>query len=125
MHFSAISMKITGKAFCSWSTGGAEDSDDYAGQEYYLNEKFSFLADHGPSTVMPVGVYSYPFQFALPKGIPTSVRGSNGYIRYCAKAKIEMSGISRDLKTQEEFTIVKQLSLDDMPDLKVCMSKLA
>lgn len=40
----AITLKITGKAYCSWQEGD-NDSAMNTGQEYYLNEKFSFQAD--------------------------------------------------------------------------------
>lgn len=62
--------------------------------------------------------YSHPFQFQLPEGLPTSVEGEYGYIRYTIRVNFD-EPMWPDNENEAPFTVIKPLNLNDDPTLRV------
>lgn len=64
------------------------------------------------------GVYNYTFQCNLPIGLPTSVEGIHGHIRYSATVTL-IRPMWTDQEFEEGFTVIKPVDLNDQPQLFV------
>lgn len=62
--------------------------------------------------------YSHPFEFPLPEGLPTSVEGEYGYIRYTIRVNFD-EPMWPDHENEAPFTVIKPLNLNDDPTLRV------
>lgn len=64
------------------------------------------------------GEYQYNFHCNLPAGLPTSLEGDKGYIRYEARVVLDIPNWP-DKEFFEMFTVVKALNLNNDPTLRV------
>lgn len=64
------------------------------------------------------GTYNYTFQCNLPIGLPTSVEGVHGYIRYSVTLNLDRP-LWPDQEFEEGFTVIKPVNLNDQPTLRV------
>lgn len=64
------------------------------------------------------GTYNYAFQCLLPRHLPTSVEGREGYIRYtiCVGLDIPMGF---DKTFEVPFTVIRAINLNAIPTLRV------
>lgn len=67
--------------------------------------------------MMP-GTYSYRFQCVIPPGVPTSVEGSIGHIRYSACLTIDIP-MFQSKEFQQTFYVLKTIDLNDYSMLRV------
>lgn len=68
--------------------------------------------------ILVPGVYNYTFQCNLPIGLPTSVEGIHGHIRYSATVSL-IRPMWTDQEFEEGFTVIKPVDLNDQPQLFV------
>lgn len=64
------------------------------------------------------GTYNYAFQCNLPIGLPTSVEGDHGYIRYSVILTLDRP-LWSDQDFKEQFTVINPLNLNVQPTLRV------
>lgn len=70
---------------------------------------------------LPPGTYNYSFQCMLPAGLPTSVVGEFGYIRYTTSVVID-TPLLADQTFEQPFTVIKAVNLNADPSLRVLFS---
>lgn len=70
------------------------------------------------------GTYNYTFQCLLPAGLPTSVEGDHGFIRYSATVNLDRP-MWPDQEFEEGFTVIKPLNLNVMPHLRVSIKMIS
>lgn len=69
--------------------------------------------------IHPIGFHSYSFELELPRELPSSFEGTFGYVRYSAKANIDLR-LRRDYDIKAAFTVLSHLDLNkEPPTLKV------
>ncbi|XP_059473874.1 arrestin domain-containing protein 17-like [Neocloeon triangulifer] len=90
------------------------NDERYFQTEFYLVG--SKAEDGAEKICVDAGELSYPFEFSLPKRIPSSFEGSFGHVRYTVRAVMERPWAS-DLHTQAPFTVVCPLDLNANPSL--------
>ncbi|MFW9848893.1 MAG: hypothetical protein ACFFF4_07115 [Candidatus Thorarchaeota archaeon] len=59
----------------------------YTEEYFHVNEKFELM----PSGSIQSGEIRVPFSFTLPEDVPTSYKGTRGFIEYTLEGKIEVS----------------------------------
>lgn len=67
---------------------------------------------------LAAGVHSFPFQFLIPVGVPTSFEGPFGKILYRVRAAIDTPRFSKDYKAQRPFYLLNLLNLNEVPDIE-------
>lgn len=67
---------------------------------------------------MAPGTYNYTFQCMLPHGLPTSVEGEYGHIRYTARVVLDIP-LWPDKEFEVPFTVIKGINLNAIPALRV------
>lgn len=67
--------------------------------------------------LMP-GVYHYSFACDLPVGLPTSLEGDVGYVRYTVRICLDIPRWP-DIEFEENFTVIKPLNLNYDVELRV------
>jgi hypothetical protein len=55
--------------------------------------------------ILPAGVHEIPFEFTLPKSLPSSFEGDFGYVRYTCKATLERPW-DFDILCKRAFTVI-------------------
>ncbi|GMR42056.1 hypothetical protein PMAYCL1PPCAC_12251, partial [Pristionchus mayeri] len=68
-----------------------------------------------PTGYIPIGTHKFPFKFLLPSNCAPSFEGTNGYIRYFCKAKIDRPW-KFDHTTKQVFTVVPTFDLNLIPN---------
>ena len=63
------------------------------------------------TTELPSGRHTFPFQFQLPQGLPSSFEAVTGHVRYQVKCKIDKPW-KFDHKTKRAFTVISILDLN-------------
>lgn len=69
--------------------------------------------------LLPMGTHSYPFQFQLPVGMPTSWEGGYGYIRYTVRVNVN-EPLCPKQEFEVPFTVIKPVNLN--LDRTLCVS---
>jgi len=64
-----------------------KQSYTYTEEYFHVNEKFELM----PSGNIQSGEIRVPFSFTLPEDVPTSYKGTRGFIEYTLEGKIEVS----------------------------------
>lgn len=77
----------------------------------------------GELQLMP-GTYNHTFQCMLPAGLPTSVEGEIGHIRYTTEVVLDIP-MWPDKEFKEPFTVIKAINLNADPALRVIYSVFA
>ncbi|XP_076389900.1 arrestin domain-containing protein 17-like isoform X2 [Megachile rotundata] len=82
--------------------------------ENHLSEKYEIIVPKESDTQLTLcaGYYEYPFDFTLPTCIPSSIEHKRGYIRYTAKAVINIP-CEPDQETECTFNVVSPLDLNE------------
>lgn len=125
--------------------GFGDSKKSFTGAETYLTER-SYFADGrngewcsniqifrmlgfdvAPSFTgdirVPPGRYGYNFHCNLPAGVPTSLEGHIGYIRYQARVVLDISWAPNE-EFEDAFTVIKPLNLNYDPALRVSSTNL-
>lgn len=84
----------------------------------FIKYKNLILYHYAVTTTYPAGRYVYPFRVKLPPTLPTSVHDIHGFIEYKTKAVVRTAN-KRDMKTSEEFQVIKSYDLNQFPALQV------
>uniref|UniRef100_A0A0N5BKX3 Arrestin_C domain-containing protein n=1 Tax=Strongyloides papillosus TaxID=174720 RepID=A0A0N5BKX3_STREA len=118
-----ILLEIKGRAKTYWSKGTGKNRKHCGQSEPYFCEQFNTKYTHkfsitsGPNKhekerILPKGFHEVPFQYTLPKTLPTSFEGSYGYVRYTCRAICERPW-DFDICTKKLFTVI---GIEDMND---------
>ncbi|XP_046562336.1 arrestin domain-containing protein 3-like [Haliotis rubra] len=90
----------------------------YSVTETYINYVFVLFGKEphieGDNHSLPAGRYTYPFQYQLPVGIPSSFEGTVGRVRYWLSGTIDKPW-KFDHTTKKAFTVINPLDLNTEP----------
>ncbi|RUS72755.1 hypothetical protein EGW08_019473 [Elysia chlorotica] len=123
MEMRGIRLTFEGGSHVSWTetretgTGDNKSTEHvtYSASEKYFDQEVllhGIWPSQGRSTTkLPEGVHTFPFQFHLPPGLPSSFEAGEGNIRYLIKCKIDKPW-KHDHKTKRPFTIIGILDLN-------------
>ncbi|XP_035725454.1 arrestin domain-containing protein 17-like [Vespa mandarinia] len=111
-----IKVHFKGEAHVHWSTGSENDSTltgDHTASEKYFSIEQSLLnrSTEIVRTELPEGQSEYYFSFQLPQNIPCSFEHKIGYIRYTAKAIVDIPW-RLNWWTKSAFTVVTPFDLN-------------
>ncbi|XP_059165751.1 arrestin domain-containing protein 3-like [Physella acuta] len=132
MEMRGIRLKLKGGAKVLWTESETSSDGDnstttthtHSASEKYFSQTIllmGILPKQGNQTVsLPVGRHTYPFQFQLPTGLPSSFEDSIGHVRYTVKSVIDKPW-KFDHKTKRPFTVISILDLNLQAD---CSQKL-
>ncbi|KAH9523028.1 Arrestin domain-containing protein 3 [Bulinus truncatus] len=127
MKMRGIRLKFEGKAYVHWSeshsTGSGKNrhttTRHYSASERYFDQEillFGIWPNQGSDTKeLPPGTYTYPFQFQLPPGLPSSFEAHTGHVRYTVSSNIDKPW-KFDHKTKRPFTVISILDLNQLPN---------
>ncbi|XP_060557997.1 arrestin domain-containing protein 3-like [Ruditapes philippinarum] len=124
----AINLHFRGYANVHWterSGGKNKRTRHYSSNESYMNNKVCLFGkeQHGEDSVkLEPGKYSYPFNFQLPQGIPSSYEATIGRVRYFIQSEIDIPW-AFDKQTKRMFTVVNLLDLNTVPNAMSGASK--
>jgi len=71
-------------------------------------------ANKAETHYLPKGVHTFPFEFSVPAGCPTTYEGSIGRVRSYVSATLEKLWIA-DISTLKPFTVINPLDLNTDP----------
>lgn len=108
----AIRIKFKGRAKIYWKEGRYTS---YSGQETYFETESDLLSEE---TELVPGVYDYPFQYALPSQLPSTMEEIHGTVRYYTQATLDKPW-TMDNVIREAFTVNSYNDLSTMPELKL------
>ncbi|XP_071102899.1 arrestin domain-containing protein 3-like [Haliotis cracherodii] len=126
MTMRAIRLHLYGGADVRWSenhtSGTGKNRKNvtkiYSATETYINYELVLFgkAPHleGDNPTLPAGRYTYPFQYHLPVGIPSSFEGTFGRVRYWLCGTIDKPW-KFDHTTKKAFTVINLLDLNTEP----------
>ena len=69
--------------------------------------------------VLTADNHSIPFEYQLPRDLPSTFSGRWGQIKYVVKAKLQRPW-KFDIEREIEFTVKAVVDLNDEPELAVC-----
>lgn len=112
-----ISISLIGKGKFDVSKGAGDNERNYNAKEYYIQRTINVLNKRPDYTVtLPLGSYSFPFEFHLPYDLPSSYSsksdGKSGYvagsweIKYYIRAVFEKPSVLSRSKTFESNLII-------------------
>ncbi|GFO36973.1 arrestin domain-containing protein 3 [Plakobranchus ocellatus] len=126
MEMRGIKLSFKGKAKVHWTesetTGSGSNQQTrtvtYSAKEKYFNQDVllhGIWSSQGSATTqLPQGLHTFPFQFFLPAGLPSSFEGEHGRVRYAMTCKIDRPW-KFDHKTKRPFTVISILDLNSQP----------
>ncbi|GFN74123.1 hypothetical protein PoB_000062900 [Plakobranchus ocellatus] len=132
MKMRGVRLNFEGKAYVHWterhSTGSGKNrrttTRHYSATEKYFDQDVllhGIWPSQGSNTTeLPQGRHTFPFQYQLPTGLPSSFEGDYGHVRYVVSCKIDKPW-KFDHKTKRPFTIISILDLNQQPN---CSSRL-
>ncbi|CAL1533646.1 unnamed protein product [Lymnaea stagnalis] len=127
MKMRGIKLNFEGKAYVHWtesqSTGSGKNrtttTRHYSATEKYFDQDvllFGMWSGQGSDTKeLQVGRHTFPFQFQLPHGLPSSFEAHIGHVRYTVKSTIDKPW-KFDHKTKRVFTVISVLDLNIQPN---------
>ncbi|XP_059165747.1 arrestin domain-containing protein 3-like [Physella acuta] len=119
-----IRLQFEGKAYVDWSESYSKKPRNYSATEkYFFHEDllFGIWPKQGSETKeLPSGRHTFPFQFILPLGLPSSFEAGTGYVRYTVSCNIDRPW-KIDHTTLRPFTVIALLDLNQQPN---CMLSL-
>ncbi|XP_045216632.2 arrestin domain-containing protein 3-like isoform X2 [Mercenaria mercenaria] len=122
LKVTAINLSVQGYADVHWterSGGKHKHTRHYSSNETYFNDTvclFSGKQQSGKDSVkLQAGRYSYPFNFQLPLGIPSSYEATIGRVRYFLQSDIDIPW-AFDKHTRRMITVVNLLDLNTIPN---------
>lgn len=111
-------MEISGRAYCHWTEGSGDSKKTYTGNETYLEERTYLVGGSSGELEIQPGTYGYAFRCQLPEGLPTSLEGEYGHIRYTARVNLDRP-MWPDQEYESAFTVIKPINLNLDPSLRV------
>ncbi|XP_045216633.2 arrestin domain-containing protein 3-like [Mercenaria mercenaria] len=119
LKVTAINLSFKGYANVHWterSGGKHKHTRHYSSNETYFNNTVClFSGKHGDSVKLQAGKYSYPFNFQLPPGVPSSYEATIGRVRYFIQSDIDIPW-AFDKHTRRMITVVNLLDLNTVPN---------
>ncbi|XP_055312538.1 arrestin domain-containing protein 17-like [Sitodiplosis mosellana] len=117
-----VFIQIRGEAYAHWSKKKGKRTKNYTGEEIYLDEKTYFVGGSEGEVRISPGTYNYTFQCLLPAGLPSSIEGKFGHIRYTANVVLDIP-MWVNKKFVNPFTVIKPINLNDDRILREPISK--
>ncbi|CAG7831707.1 unnamed protein product [Allacma fusca] len=111
-----LRIKFEGKASVHWTeeeketVGSGNDREErtttrvYEDSDTFFDYKFFAAGDDRNDVTIPAGRNEYPFQFALPQGLPSSFIGAYGKVSYEVNAVMKRSW-KFDHEVKNQFTV--------------------
>nr|XP_057926329.1 arrestin domain-containing protein 3-like [Doryrhamphus excisus] len=88
----SLFVKVKGDAQVRWTTRSGNHNHTHSSHRRYFKLKHFLIAESTNETVLPQGNHVYDFSFTLPStSMPSSFKGSHGYIVYRLEAKLSRS----------------------------------
>ena len=102
-----ITVALKGSGQVTWKERRHKAIVRFRSEENYINEELILWNEEGvPGRRLPGGQqYAFPFRFALSDSLPSSFKGTHGYIRYVVEAKIHIPGPFCDKTTSTCITV--------------------
>ncbi|CAL1530392.1 unnamed protein product [Lymnaea stagnalis] len=128
MQMRGIKLHYTGEASVHWSEKNTDNEDDmftkqydYTNTEKYFDEVVHFLTHEHSNHKhkLETGRHTFPFQYQLPLGLPSTFEDTNGHVRYLVSCTIDRPW-KVDFKTWHPFTVTSYLDLNMKPN---CMQR--
>ncbi|XP_059473861.1 arrestin domain-containing protein 17-like isoform X2 [Neocloeon triangulifer] len=113
LKFRGVTLNLTGKAKASWSESDGDGSSTYSKKEPYFRQQSLLVGSGREEMVVDGGQHRYPFNFNLPRDIPSSFEGEHGYVRYCLSAVVDRPWRS-DLETTVPLNVVALVDLNNI-----------
>ncbi|CAL1547828.1 unnamed protein product, partial [Lymnaea stagnalis] len=117
MKMRGIKLNFVGKAYTRFVSKTSNAT--HSGTEKYFDQEvllFGPGSGQGRGTrELQAGRQTFPFQFGLPQGLPSSYESKAGHVRYTVKSTIDRPW-KFDQKTKRVFTIVSVLDLNMQPN---------
>lgn len=120
----AILVQIKGEATVAWPSDDQTSGDMFSTSETYVDVTITVFGspDEGPDTPttdLPSGDHSYPFEYALPPSLPSSFIGKYGGVTYIIKAtlKEDRPGGLGSVNTTEPFLVLRPMDIASNRDL--------
>jgi Arrestin (or S-antigen), N-terminal domain/Arrestin (or S-antigen), C-terminal domain len=110
---------IEGKSVAEWTESIGKSSRLYSGEEKHINYLTYLVGDKDGDVELPVGIYTYKFNYSLPSAVPYSVDGEFGHIRYKVEANLDIPWTLIDLSAKVPFTVVRHENLNIYPELRM------
>jgi len=88
-------------------------------EELLKDVVFLFGSQNGEPIIVDPGIHLYNFAFVLPDGLPSSLEGFFGSIRYTIEAAFIKPWSLFDLKTEVSLPVVTSYDLNEEPALKI------
>lgn len=85
---------------------------------YFDQNQYLLGSNQSTEINLFAGVHTYPFEFILPKEIPSTFKGKFGYVRYTIKAALKFKR-KFEQEVEIEFIVITNVDLDRIPGSKV------
>ncbi|XP_078580685.1 arrestin domain-containing protein 17-like [Branchiostoma floridae x Branchiostoma japonicum] len=120
MKMRGINITLKGSAKVHWTVHTGKTTIYYSGRETYFDNTVTLWgpgqAQGGDHPVLAAGKHTFPFQYQLPSsGLPSSIEGWYGYVRYRAKAVIDRPW-KFDKTATKFFTVLDMYDLNEDPE---------
>jgi hypothetical protein len=120
-----LRLKVKGYEKCVWNYSYSErEGDEWVRRTGHKKDKKEFfrvdirLMEYPGG--FPVGYYSYPFQYALPPGLPGVFHFANDIgmkwsatVKYKIKAEVDIPGMKNDLKATQPLMVRQRTKCQD------------
>ena len=113
--YKEIKVTLTGEGEVEWEelvgVGDDRKKEKFDAEEKFIKEKVVvWKKKDDPDGCFTAGEHSFPFQFTIPVGSPSSFKSKIGEIRYKIKAKIDQPG--KDDKVKQTLKVVDLVDAD-------------
>ncbi|XP_046574462.1 arrestin domain-containing protein 3-like [Haliotis rubra] len=127
MEMKGIQLQLIGGARVKWSESCSKGvgmarrtvTKHYVANDNYFNDELVLFGkatgEDGDNASLSAGRYTYPFQYKLPPGIPSSFEATLGRVRYWLKGTITKPWTFDDT-TKKIFTVANLLDLNAEPE---------
>ena len=102
-----------------WTESDGENSHNHVGEEIYVHlSENVWEREHSPEEELAPARHCFPFQFTLPKRLPSSwssgpdERGAEASIRYSVGALIENAGLKSKHQVTQDIAIVSSVDIN-------------
>ncbi|CAL1540948.1 unnamed protein product [Lymnaea stagnalis] len=128
-----IKVSFEGKAYVRWTESQSSGSGQnrrtthytFTDEEKYFDQDallFGIWPGQGSGTrELHTGKHTFPFEFQLPKGLPSSFEEQIGHVRYTIRSTIDALDLLKhdyfDLKAKQVFSIISILDLNQQPNV--------
>ena len=124
-----IAIGLYGAAHVRWTEGEKNEVCRTNHIQYVREESVVWSLENSPTNNLPIGEYTFPFEFRLPQNIPHSFEGRIGRVNYQVGVTVSRIGLLKhDFQTTHVITVKKRsdiLSLFQNPKTVTTVKKLS